>query len=277
MQQSQAFSIPQLFMSANWFSEKAMVELFVAGLKQGVRGFDTAREYKVEKTIGRALKTALNETGLKREDIFIQSRICNEELVAGANVEEEVDKSLSKMGLDYFDCFMFHWPTPDVYIKAWNNLVQVYQNSTKLRSIGLCNCRVRHITEMEKAEVKMLPQILQVEVTPFWQVNDLKAVCDEKGIKLQAFSPLCKMIEPIRKNETLLVLAKKHNVSVAQIILRWHLQRGIVPISSSSKVERIKSNFDILGFSLSDDDMQMIASLDCGYKYHLESSTCFGY
>lgn len=264
-------------MSANWFSEKAMVELFVAGLKQGIRGFDTAREYKVEKTIGRALKTALNETGLKREDIFIQSRICNEELVAGANIEEEVDRSLSKMGLDYFDCFMFHWPTPDVYIKAWNNLVQVYQNSTKLRSIGLCNCRVRHITEMEKAEVKMLPQILQVEVTPFWQVNDLKAVCDEKGIKLQAFSPLCKMIEPIRKNETLLALAKKHNVSVAQIILRWHLQRGIVPISSSSKVERIKSNFDILGFSLSDDDMQMIASLDCGYKYHLESSTCFGY
>lgn len=277
MNQYKIEKCPQLFMSANWYNEKKMVKLFVAGLNNGVRGFDTAREYGAEKKVGRAIKTALQETGLSRSDVFIQSRICNEELVARANISREVNKSLEKMGLEYFDCFMFHWPTPNCYIKAWNELIHEYETSNSIKSIGLCNCRKRHIEEMEAAKVKMLPQILQIEITPFWQVNELKSLCDEKGIKLQAFSPLCKMIRPIRENKTLLDIANNHHVSIAQIILRWHIQRGISPISSSSKVERIKSNFDIMNFSLSDKEMQKMSLLDCGYKYHLESSTCFGY
>ena len=277
MNQYKMVNCPQLFMSANWYNEKKMVELFVAGLIIGVRGFDTAREYGAEKKVGRALKTALQETGIKRSEIFIQSRICNEELAAGTNVSSEVLKSLDKMGLDYFDCFMFHWPTPNYYVKAWNELINLYETSDYIRSIGICNCRKRHLEEMEAAKVKMLPQILQIEITPFWQVNELKSLCDEKGIKLQAFSPLCKMIHPIRENMTLLDIANIHHVSIAQVILRWHIQRGISPISSSSKVERVKSNFDIMSFSLSESEMKKISLLDCGYKYHLESSTCFGF
>ena len=267
--------VPDLFMSANWFSEKTMCNLFVAGLENGVRGFDTAREYKVEKRVGRALKKALAETGIKREEIFVQTRICNEEIIRG-DIRDEVLRSIDKMGLDYIDCFMFHWPTPGYYINAWRDLEKVYAEGDFVKSIGMCNCRLRHLQEMEDAWGG-LPDILQVEVTPLWQINDLYRYCKKKGIALQAFSPLCKMIPPIAKNPILTSLASKHHVTIPQIILRWNYQRGISPISLTGKVERVKSNFDIYGFSLSPEDMDLIATIDCGYKYHLESATCWGF
>ena len=268
-------TVPNLFMAANWSDEKQMVRLFVEGLRSGVRGFDTAREYKVEKRVGKALKLALQETGIARKDVFIQTRISNEEIIRG-NIHDEVHKSLDKMGLDYLDCFMFHWPTPNYYIKAWKDLEKLFSTDKVIGSLGICNCRLRHLLQMEK-ECSMLPDILQVEITPLWQVSELKDYCCEKGIVMQAFSPLCKMIEPIRNNEILQAMALKHGVSIPQIIIRWNYQRGVRPISLTSKVERVKSNYDIGGFELSEEEMKEIRSIDCGYKYHLESATCSGF
>lgn len=262
-------------MSANWTTERNMVELFVCGLENGVRGFDTAREYRVEKTVGKAIKEALRITGIDRKDVFIQSRISNEEIIEG-NIKKEVQKSLKNMGLDYFDCFMFHWPTPDYYINAWKQLEKVYIEGNILQNIGICNTRMRHLIKM-KEEVGILPQVIQVEVTPFWQINDIYAFCNENHIKIEAFSPLCKMIEPIRNNEVLNTLANKHGVTLPQVILRWNYQRGIAPISWTSHKDRVRSNFDIYNFELTDEDMNLMASLDCGYKFHLESSTCIGF
>ena len=268
-------TVPNLFMAANWSTEKQMVRLFAEGLRCGVRGFDTAREYKVEKKVGNALKHALQETGIAREDVFVQSRISNEEIIRG-NIRDEVLKSIDKMGLEYLDCFMFHWPTPNYYIKAWVALENLFTTDKVIGSLGICNCRLRHLLQMEK-ECIMLPDILQVEITPLWQVCDLRDYCSDKGILLQAFSPLCKMIPPIRSNAILNDLASKYGVSIPQIIIRWNYQRGIRPISLTSKVERVKSNYNIWGFELSEEDMKRIRSIDCGYKYHLESATCSGF
>lgn len=262
-------------MSANWTDEGTMRKLFVEGLKSGVRCFDTAREYKSEKQIGRALKWSLDHVGLKREEIFVQTRISNFELKS-KSLLKEIEKSNDNLGLGYIDCFMFHWPTPNIYIEKWRELIDIFKGDNRVRAIGLCNCRIRHLQKLLNEGVEMLPQILQVEVQPFWQATDLKRFCDEYGILLQAFSPLCKMIEPIRNNPTLLFIAEKHNVTVPQIILKWHIQRGVFPITLTRKVERVGLNFN-LSFELSDNDMSDIAQLDCGYKYHLESSTCIGF
>lgn len=269
-------SLPLLFMSANFSTEREMLELFIAGLKVGVRGFDTAREYGVEKKVGRALRKALNETGIRREEVYVQTRVSNEEIILG-HIEEELNRSVDALNMDYLDCFMFHWPTPDYFIKAWNALsVIANENVTLVHSIGICNCRLRHLEQMDRECVKM-PDVLQVEVTPFWQANDLKDYCDQRHIKMQSFSPLCKMIEPICSNQVLLDLARKYSITIPQVILRWNLQRDISPISFSHKVSRVKSNFDVFGFELTESDMQRIALLDCGYKYHLESATCAGF
>lgn len=267
--------IPSLFMSANWFSEDQMRELFVAGLEMGVRGFDTAREYGVEKEVGRALRTAIDTLGIKREEVFIQTRISNEEIIKG-HIYDEVCRSIDKMGLDYVDCFMFHWPTPDYYLTAWRQLESIYSQYDFVRSIGMCNCRMRHLKQMEK-ECSMLPHILQIEIQPFWQANDVLDYCRDHHISVQAFSPLCKMIEPIKSNSILNAIAQNHHVSVAQIILKWHMQRGISPISLTSKVSRVKENFELSSFTLSNEEKLEIKMLDCGYKYHLESATCIGY
>lgn len=269
--------IPSAFMSANWTSEDLMYKLFVEGLKCGVRAFDTAREYKTEKSIGRALNRAITEMGIDRKDIFVQSRISNEEL-QNRKLEDEIKRSVDNIGMGYLDCFMFHWPTPNLYIAKWKELADYYFRDNKtIRSIGLCNCRKRHLEGMKRESVEILPQIIQVEVQPFWQIKDLKAFCDENNILVQAFSPLCKMIGPIKNNLLLNTLAKKYEVSVPQIILKWHLQRGIYPISLTHKVERVKSNYSLDTFKLSEHDMEEIATLDCGYKYHLESATCIGF
>lgn len=267
--------IPSLFMSANWFSEKQMIDLFIEGLKMGVRGFDTAREYGVEKRVGRALRTAINELGINRKDVFIQTRISNEEIIKG-HIYDEVCHSKDKMGLDYLDCFMFHWPTPGYYLKAWKKLEDVYRRNDIIRSIGMCNLRKRHLDQMESG-CSTMPHVLQIEIQPFWQAKEEAHFCHTHRIAVQAFSPLCKMIDPIRSHALLKKIAVAHRVSIAQVILRWHLQRGISPISLTSKVSRVKQNYDLTGFTLSDGEMSQISSLDCGYKYHLESATCVGY
>ena len=268
--------IPSLFMSANWFPERQMKELFVAGLQQGVRGFDTAREYGVEAMVGRALRSALSEVGIDRKDVFVQTRISNEEIIEG-HIYDEVCQSVEKVGLDYVDCFMFHWPTPDYYLPAWKQLESIYSDQHDfVRSIGMCNCRMRHLKQMEE-KCDMMPHVVQIEIQPFWQAKDVVEYCQTHDIAVQAFSPLCKMIEPIKTNAVLKRIATFHNVSIAQIILKWHIQRGISPISLTSKVSRVKENFDLSFFTLSDSEMSEIRELDCGYKYHLESATCVGF
>lgn len=268
--------MPQAFMSANWFKENAMKTLFVAGLEAGVRGFDTAREYKVESEIGRSLKYALKKTGIKREDIFVQTRISNEEVISG-RIAEHVRKSLRNIDLGYLDCFMFHWPTPDYLKQSWAKLVDYANSNDIVRSIGICNCRLRHLKNLKEWFPSDMPQIVQIEIQPFWQANDVVDFCHENGILLQAFSPLCKMIAPIKDSPILNEIAAKYNKSIPQIILKWHQQRGISPISLTSKVERIQQNFCLSDFHLDEADMNKISSLDCGYKYHLESATCVGF
>lgn len=277
--------IPELFMSANWYPKELTTKLFEKGLSVGVRGFDTAREYKAESKVGSSLIAAMKAYGLKRSDVFIQTRICNEEIIRiGENfrkheqggVKKEVDKSLSKLQMEYIDCFMFHWPTPDYYIPVWRELEDMYEETNKISYIGICNCRLRHLLDMEK-HCRILPHVLQIEITPFWQAKEERLFCQQHGIAVQAFSPLCKMIDLIKGNKVLNLLAEKYSVSIPQIILRWDYQSGIIPISQSGKPERITQNFDIWKFSLSEEDMDAINNLDCGYKYHLESATCSGF
>ena len=266
-----------LFISANFMSTKQMIKLFTEALKVGVRGFDTAREYRCESNVGKAIKVACEYTGVSRDEIFIQTRISNEEIIKG-NIKQEINISLKKMGLDYLDCFMFHWPTPNYYIGRWKELSDlcIGEYKTKIRNIGICNCRQRHLDEMIQNNC-ILPDILQIEVTPFWQCKELISFCQEKEIAIQSFSPLCKMIEPIRENSILNSLSVKYNVSIPQLILRWNNQRNIIPISLTSKPRRVRENFDIFHFTISDEDMKILSTLDCGYKYHLESATCLGF
>lgn len=267
--------MPPIVQATNWMGYEQMKELVTAGLKIGYRAFDTARDYGNEPIVGRVMKECLAEQGLKREDIFITTKIGNSQQQLG-NIEKQIDISLRNLQTDYVDLWLMHWPYPDYYVDTYRKMEKVYK-SGKVRAIGMANYRIRHFEYLFKEGVDIMPHCVQFELHPMRTAEDIVAYCKEHSIAIQAYSPLCRMIEPIRNSVLLKGIADAHQKSIAQVILRWHYQNHIVPVFKSLKQHRLKENFNIFDFELSEDEMRQVSSLDQDYKYHLESASCPGY
>jgi len=272
---SNGVMMPPIVETTNWMDYPQMKELVTAGLKVGFRAFDTARDYGNEPIVGRVMKECLKEQGLKREDIFITTKIGNSQQRLG-NIEEQIDLSLRNLQTDYVDLWMMHWPYPGYYVDTWRKMEKVYK-SGKVRAIGMANYRVRHFEHLFNEGVEIMPHCVQMELHPMRAADDIVAYCREHDIAIQAYSPLCRMIEKIRESKELKEIAENHGKSIPQVILRWHIQNKTVPVFKTLKPHRLKENFDIFDFNLSDVEMKMVASLDEDYKYHLESASCPGY
>ena len=272
---SNGVEMPPIVETTNWMDYPQMKELVTAGLKVGFRAFDTARDYGNEPIVGQVMKECLAEQGLKREDIFITTKIGNSQQQLG-NIEEQIDISLCNLQTDYVDLWLMHWPYPDYYVDTYRKMEKVYK-SGKVRAIGMANYRVRHFEHLFKEGVEIMPHCVQFELHPMRTAEDIVAYCKERNIAIQAYSPLCRMIEPIRNSELLKAIAEAHKKSIAQVILRWHYQNHTVPVFKSLKPHRLKENFDIFDFELSEEEMRKVSSLNQDYKYHLESASCPGY
>lgn len=267
--------MPPLIMSTNWMDYSTMKEVVTAGLKIGYRAFDTARDYGNEHIVGRVLKECLKEQGLKREDIFITTKIGNSQQVLG-NIEEQIDISLRNLQTDYVDCWLMHWPYPDYYIDTYHKMEKVYKQG-KTRSIGMANYHVRHFKKLWEAGFEITPHCVQFEHHPMRTADDIFAFCKKHNIAIQAYSPICRMIDAIKDSPILQSISQRTGKTIGQVILRWHYQHQSVPCFKSLKPKRLAENFDIWDFTLTDEDMQLIHSMDEDYKYHLESASCPGF
>lgn len=267
--------LPPLIMSTNWMDYPTMKEVVTAGLKIGFRAFDTARDYGNEHIVGRVIKECLAEQGLKREDIFITTKIGNSQQRLG-NISEQINISLKNLQTDYVDCWLMHWPYPEHYIDTYHKMEQVYQEG-KVRAIGMANYHVRHFQKLWEAGFDVAPHCVQFEHHPMRTADDIVAFCREQNIAIQAYSPLCRMIDPIKNSPILKAIAERTGKSIGQVILRWHYQHQSVPCFKSLKPKRLEENFSIWDFELTDEDMASINSMDCDYKYHLESASCPGF
>lgn len=272
---SNSVEMPPIVETTNWMDYPQMKALVSEGLKVGFRAFDTARDYGNEPIVGRVMKECLKERGLKREDIFITTKIGNGQQALG-NIEEQIDISLHNLQTDYVDLWMMHWPYPDYFVDTWRKMEKVYKLG-KVRAIGMANFRVRHFECLFNSDIEVAPHCVQIELHPLRTANDIVAYCRERDIAIQAYSPLCRMIPKIRESEVLKEIAEAHHKSIAQIILRWHIQNKTVPVFKSLKPHRLKENFDIFNFQLSEAEMAKVSSLDEDYKYHLESASCPGF
>lgn len=272
---SNGVQMPSLVMSTNWMDYKEMKAVVLAGLQCGFRAFDTARDYHNEHIVGRVIQECLKETGVSREEIFITTKIGNGQQAQG-NIAEQMEMSLRNLRTDYVDLWLMHWPYPNYYIDTWHKMEKVYATG-KAKAIGMANYRVRHFRHLFEAGVEVNPHCVQFEFHPMRTSDELVAYCREHHIAIQAYSPLCRMIDPIRQSEILNHLAKKYGKTLAQIILRWHYQQGIVPVFKSTKPARIRENFNIFDFALTDEEIKDISSLDEDYKFHLESASCPGF
>ncbi|MEH7305958.1 aldo/keto reductase [Neobacillus drentensis] len=230
-----------------------VVQSVKAAIKNGYISIDTAAIYKNEEGVGQAIK----ESGVPREELFITSKVWNSDQGYESTLKA-FETSLTKLGLDYLDLYLIHWPGKDKYKDTWKALEKLYKEG-RVRAIGVSNFLVHHLEDLiSSAEIK--PMVNQVEFHPHLTQKELLAYCKNEGIQMEAWSPLKQgqlLNEPVLED-----LAHKYNKSVAQVILRWDLQHGVVTIPKSIKDHRIIENADIFDFELSAEDMDKIDGLN---------------
>jgi diketogulonate reductase-like aldo/keto reductase len=230
-------------------------------IKHGYRSIDTASIYGNEESVGQAIFSGMKETGIAREDLFVTSKVWNSDL-GYESVIAAYETSLKKLGLDYLDLYLIHWPVAGKYKEAWRALETLYKEG-KVRAIGVSNFQIHHLEELiNDGEVK--PMVNQVEYHPLLTQENLRAFCQEQGIQMEAWSPL--MQGHLLDNQDLKEIANKYNKSIAQIILRWDLQNGVVTIPKSTKEHRIIENSDIFDIELSKEDMARINQLNQNHR-----------
>jgi methylglyoxal/glyoxal reductase len=219
----------------------------------GYRSIDTASLYNNEAGVGQAIA----ESDVPREDLFITTKVWNTD----QGYEEALsafDASLERLGLDYVDLYLVHWPVPGKYKETWRALEKIYEDG-RAKAIGVSNFKKHHLEDLI-ADAKIKPMVNQVEYHPRLTQEDLLTYCKQQGIQLEAWRPLLK--GEIFEEPTLMELADKYNKTVAQIILRWDIQNGVVTIPKSVTKHRIEENIDIYNFKLTNEDMTRISVLN---------------
>lgn len=226
-------------------------------IKHGYRSIDTAAIYENEAGVGRGICQGLKEAGISREELFVTSKVWNTDLGYEPTLAA-YETSLSKLGLDYLDLYLIHWPVERKYKDAWRALETLYKEG-RVKAIGVSNFHIHHLEELMKdAEIK--PMVNQVEFHPRLTQKELREYCKEQGIQFEAWSPL--MQGELLDNPVLQDIGKKYNKSVAQVILRWDLQHGVVTIPKSTKEQRIVENATVFDFELTQEEMERIDGLN---------------
>jgi len=227
----------------------------------GYRTIDTAALYANEEGVGQAVRAAVAE-GTDREDIFVTSKVWNDR----HGYQETLDafgESMDRLGLDYLDLFLIHWPCPeqDQYIPTYKALETLYHEG-KVRAIGVSNFEPDHLERLLEA-TEVVPAVNQVELHPWLQQKTLRALHEQLGIRTQAWSPLAR--GQLLDDPELGRIAAAHNRTVAQIVLRWHLEIGNLVIPKASTPARVRENLDVFDFTLSNAELAAIESMDRGH------------
>ena len=226
-------------------------------LKMGYSLVDTANAYVNERAVGRGIK----ESGLKREEVFISTKLWPSEY----ENENAVDETLERLGVDYVDLLYIHQPAGN-WLAGYRQLEKAYKEG-KAKSIGISNFEGEFIDELQH-KWEIVPQFIQVEAHPYFTQKELRKTLDKYGIKLMSWYPLGHGDKSLMKEPIFVKLGEKYGKTPAQIILRWHTQMGFVVIPGSKNVAHIKDNLNILDFTLTDDEMNEIATLDNNKRYY---------
>ena len=252
-------SIPQLGLGVWQVEPRITARVVRDGIAAGYRLIDTAEGYNNEAGVGEAIRTA----GVPRNELFITSKLRNGGHARDAALKS-FDGTMKALGIEQLDLFLIHWPVPSQgkYVEAWKTLVELQQQG-RIRSIGVSNFNQDHLERIIK-ETAVTPVVNQVELHPAFQQRDKRDFHREHDIKIESYSPLGSGRS--LDDKTIAAIGEKHGKSIAQVILRWHLQEGLIVIPKSTHKERIVENFDVFGFELDADDLDKIRSLDKGEK-----------
>ncbi|TIO75517.1 MAG: aldo/keto reductase [Mesorhizobium sp.] len=248
-------TIPQIGLGVWQVDPHITAKVVRWGIEAGYRLIDTAEGYRNEEGVGEAIRAA----GVPRSELFITSKLRNGGHQRDATLRA-FDDTMEKLGIDRIDLFLIHWPVPsqDKYVEAWKTLVELKQ-AGRIKSVGVSNFNQDHL-ERIIGETGVTPVVNQIELHPRFQQRDKREFHAKHDIRIESWSPLGS--GRLLADPTLEGIAKKHRKSVAQVIIRWHLQQGLVVIPKSIHQDRIAANFDVFGFELDAGDMQAIRGMD---------------
>ena len=258
-------SIPQIGLGTSPLNDKEIAPLVVAAIEAGYRHIDTAYRYNNERGVGKGIR----DSGIDRESLFVTTKLDGafqgeDRAIAG------LDESLQRLGLDYVDLLLIHWPLPqrDEYVSTWKTFEKLVA-ADKTRSIGLSNFKPAHIDRL-LAECSIRPAINQIQLNPRITRSDQVAYNTQQGIVTEAWSPLGAGNE-LLKDPALTAIANKYGKTPGQVVLRWHIDLGIVTIPRSSSPNRIAENINIFDFALTSEEISAIYALDTGKEPRVDS------
>ena len=245
--------IPQLGFGVWQVPNEEAAKVVGTAISTGYRSIDTAAIYGNEIGVGKAIATS----PVQRTQLFITTKLWDDH---HTNARSALNESLSRLGLDHVDLYLIHWPKPrqNAYVEAWKALVKLKEEG-RAKSVGVSNFTVSHLKRIIDA-TGVAPSVNQIELHPRFQQKELAAYHTEHGIITESWSPLGQ--GTLLENPTLKALAQKHGRTPAQVVIRWHLDRGYIVIPKSVTPTRIRENFDVFDFSLDADDLAKIAALD---------------
>lgn len=230
----------------------------IKAIQTGYRMIDTAAIYQNETAVGAAVKNS----GVDRDELFITSKVWVQDH-GYEKAKRAFQRTLDRLQMDYLDMYLIHWPYGD-FLGTWKALEELYQEG-KIKATGVCNFTVEKLEEL-KANSTVLPVINQIELHPVFQQKELQVYDRENNIITQPWSPLGNGNANLLSNPDLKAIAEKYGKTVAQVILRWHLQEGFVVIPKSVTPSRIEENFNVFDFELTEDEMNVVRSLDTGKR-----------
>lgn len=234
---------------------KEALRVVETALAVGYRHIDTAMYYQNEEAVGKAIKNS----GIAREEIFVTTKMWNDDQRSG-KVKEAFDASLKRLGLDYIDLYLIHWPVEGKYVETWKKFEEIYATG-KVKAIGVSNFKQHQLETLAK-ESTITPAVNQIELHPYLiQQNDLD-YCKKVGIQTEAWSQFAANQTGLFDEKILKDISDKYSKSAAQVILRWNYQRGVVTIPKSANEKRMAENLDIFDFNLTEDEVKAINSLN---------------
>lgn len=220
---------------------------------------------------GRLLQEAIQKSGVKREDLFITTRVSNHAQREG-RVREEFMTFLNNMKLEYVDLLQFHWPVTDLYLDAWREMEKLYEEGY-VKHLGVANCHQHHLEEVFKI-CKHRPEVGQFEIHPLFTQKQLIQFYKDNGMVVEAYTPIARYDDRLVRLPLLKKLEKKYNKTFVQIILRWHVQNGVVPLVRSMSKEHQLENFSIFDFELSPEDMAAIDAININSRLRYDPDNC---
>lgn len=249
--------IPQLGLGVWKAADGGEAERAVAAaIAAGYRLIDTAMVYLNEHDVGRAIAAS----DVSRDQLYITTKLWNSDQ-GSENVRPALEASLKRLGLDFVDLYLIHWPMPgrDLYVETWREFITL-RDAGLTKSIGVSNFNIEHLERLER-ETGVIPAVNQVEIHPGFAQTSLREYCASKGILVESWSPIGGVKGSVLGEPTIIAMAEKYQKSPAQVAIRWHIQHGLVVIPKSVHEERIRENIDVYDFALSDEDMAALDAL----------------